>query len=143
MWPRPISAFSSAARWPAAWAIRNACWKWSVACSGRPCSAVDLAEAGQRVHFGGLVAGGAGGGQRLLVEGVGVLVLAAGAQVPVQDGRQVQQVLRPVMFGGVPRGGEQVGQLAVQPVKRRCRVGHVRFGGACGWDLGRYSRSYG
>ena len=40
---------------------------------------VDVAEADQRLHLGRLVAGGAGGGQRLLVEGFGVVVGAVGA----------------------------------------------------------------
>src|SRR5262249_33198162 len=93
-----------------------------------------VSEACQSLHLGGLVASGAGGGQRLVVEDAGFVVVAVSAEVAVQDARQVPQVHRPVVFGGVSRGGQQVGQLAVQPVQRR-GVGQGRDRGAGGRDL--------
>jgi hypothetical protein len=67
---------------------------------------VDVAEAVQRLHLSRLLAGGSGGGQRLLVEADGILVMAVAAKVPVKGGRQMQQVCWPVMRIRMPRSGQ-------------------------------------
>nr|WP_239137283.1 hypothetical protein [Dactylosporangium siamense] len=59
---------------------------------------MDVIEPGHRVHLAGAVAGGMGVEQGLVVQGFGVVVAAPGAQVPVQDGRQVQDVLGPAVL---------------------------------------------
>src|SRR6185369_16261546 len=67
---------------------------------------MDVAEADQRVQFGGAVVHRAGGGQGVPVQDLSVLVRATSAEVAVKKARQVQQLCRPVVFAGVPRGGE-------------------------------------
>jgi hypothetical protein len=70
----------------------------------------DLGKADQRVQLTGAVGDGEGGVQGLLVEGFGLVVAAAAAEVPVQDGRQVEEVSRRAVRGS---GDSRSGSLLV------------------------------
>src|SRR5262249_36506858 len=102
-----------------------------VAVGGRAVPALPVVDPAEVVQGGGArggVPGGLGRGQGVLVQGVGVAVVAADAQVVVQGGGVVGGVLGRVV-GGVGGGGEQVRLFGIEPGRGRRKVGQPRGGG--------------
>ena len=93
---------------------------------------MNVAQAVQRVLFGGPVAGVARAVEGLLVQQGGAAVVAAGTEASAQGGGLVQGVVGPMAGSGVVRGGEQVVRLAVQPGLRLVFAGQGGFGGVRG-----------